>query len=218
MRLYARQRRTLEALRVYDRLEQALRHDFSVDPSPEARELRDQLRTAPPPSAPRASPSHTVPAQPATPRGPSRPDTLPVTGSTLIGRDADMDAVRSSDPDPVEFRSEVPGVRHICGHDVHTTIGLALAEGFAAVRAELPGSLVLVFQPAEETGEGARAMLEDGGLGEPKPAAIYAVHTAPLEVGEIATAERSAPVRGVGTQHVQDALGDRAVAAHGRVE
>src|SRR5262245_15607163 len=103
---------------------------------------------------------------------------------------ADMDAVRSNDPDPVEFRSQVPGVRHICGHDVHTTIALALAEGFAAVRAELPGSLVLVFQPAEETGEGARRMLEDGGLSEPKPAAIYAVHTAPLEVGEIATAER----------------------------
>lgn len=103
---------------------------------------------------------------------------------------ADMDAVRSGDPDPVEFRSLDPGKRHICGHDVHTTIGLALAEGFAAVRAELPGTLVLVFQPAEETGLGARAMLEAGAFAAEKPAAIFALHTAPLEVGSLATAER----------------------------
>jgi metal-dependent amidase/aminoacylase/carboxypeptidase family protein len=103
---------------------------------------------------------------------------------------ADMDAVRSGDPDPVEFRSLEPEKRHICGHDVHTTIGLALAEGFAAVRAELPGTLVLVFQPAEETGLGARAMLEAGAFAAGKPAAIFALHTAPLEVGTLATAER----------------------------
>jgi metal-dependent amidase/aminoacylase/carboxypeptidase family protein len=102
---------------------------------------------------------------------------------------ADMDAVRSSDPDPVEFRSLVPGVRHICGHDLHTTIGVALAEGFAPARAELPGTLLFLFQPSEEDGRGARAMLAAGALGEPRPAAIYALHTAPFEVGELATAE-----------------------------
>lgn len=102
---------------------------------------------------------------------------------------ADMDAVSSNDPDPVEFRSLEPGKRHICGHDVHTTIGVALAEGFAAARAELTGTLVLVFQPAEETGLGARAMLEAGAFAEPKPAAVFALHTAPFEVGELATAE-----------------------------
>jgi amidohydrolase len=102
---------------------------------------------------------------------------------------ADMDAVRSSDPDPVEFRSLEPGKRHTCGHDVHTTIGLALAEGFAGARAELTGTLVLVFQPAEETGLGARAMLEAGVFAEGKPAAIFALHTAPFELGELATAE-----------------------------
>jgi amidohydrolase len=103
---------------------------------------------------------------------------------------ADMDAVRSSDPDPVEFRSLEPGKRHICGHDVHTTIGVALAEGFAAARAELAGTLVFVFQPAEETGLGARAMLEAGAFAAEKPAAIFALHTAPLEVGTLATSER----------------------------
>lgn len=96
---------------------------------------------------------------------------------------ADMDAVRSDDPDPVPFRSLVPGVRHICGHDIHTALALALAEGFAAVRADLPGSLLLVFQPAEERATGARAMLADRAFAPVRPDAIYAVHTAPLEVG-----------------------------------
>jgi len=100
---------------------------------------------------------------------------------------ADMDAVPSGDPDPVAFRSRIPGVRHICGHDIHTTLGVALAEGFAAVRAELPGSILLIFQPAEERATGARAMLADGAFSLARPIAIYAVHTAPLEVGRVGT-------------------------------
>jgi metal-dependent amidase/aminoacylase/carboxypeptidase family protein len=100
---------------------------------------------------------------------------------------ADMDAVPSDAPDPVEFRSLRPGVRHICGHDVHTTIGLALAEGLAAVRAELPGTVVLLFQPAEENASGARAMLAAGVLDDPRPRAIYAFHTAPFTAGQVAT-------------------------------
>ncbi len=100
---------------------------------------------------------------------------------------ADMDAVPSTDPDPVPFSSLRPGVRHICGHDIHTTLALALAEGFAAVRAELPGKLLLIFQPAEERATGARAMLADGAFSLARPIAIYAVHTAPLEVGRLGT-------------------------------
>jgi amidohydrolase len=102
---------------------------------------------------------------------------------------ADMDAVRSNAPDQVPFASEVPGVRHICGHDVHTTVGLALAEGFPAVRDELPGSILFVFQPAEENATGARAMLADGVFDDLTPDAIFAFHSAPLPVGQVATAE-----------------------------
>jgi metal-dependent amidase/aminoacylase/carboxypeptidase family protein len=102
---------------------------------------------------------------------------------------ADMDAVLSDAPDPVEFRSLEPKKRHICGHDVHTTIGLALAEGFAAVRAELAGTLVLVFQPAEENGLGARAMLADGALREARATALFAWHCAPFEVGEFGASD-----------------------------
>lgn len=106
----------------------------------------------------------------------------------MVAFRADMDAVPSTAPDPVDFRSVVPGVRHICGHDLHATIGLALAEGFSVVRDELAGSVMLVFQPAEERATGAKAMLADQVFAAGKPVAIYAVHTAPLEVGQLGTA------------------------------
>ncbi|MGW8282735.1 MAG: M20 metallopeptidase family protein, partial [Gemmatimonadota bacterium] len=107
-------------------------------------------------------------------------------GPTVAFR-ADMDAVASREPDPVDFASTVHGVRHICGHDIHTTVGLALAEGLTAVRDELSGSVMFVFQPAEEVATGARAMLDDGVFSDTRPEAIFAFHTAPLEVGQIGT-------------------------------
>jgi metal-dependent amidase/aminoacylase/carboxypeptidase family protein len=61
---------------------------------------------------------------------------------TLVAYRADMDAVRSPEPDPVEFKSLIDGVRHICGHDVHVAIGLGLASALASVRADLPGRVM----------------------------------------------------------------------------
>jgi metal-dependent amidase/aminoacylase/carboxypeptidase family protein len=103
---------------------------------------------------------------------------------------ADMDAVPSEAPDPVPFASDVPGVRHICGHDVHTAVGLALAEGLSAVRGQLAGTVLFVFQPAEENATGARAMIADGAFDDPRPESIFTVHSAPFPVGQLATAER----------------------------
>lgn len=100
---------------------------------------------------------------------------------------ADMDAVRSSAPDPFEIRSVIPGVRHICGHDVHMAVGIGLAEAFSAHRAALAGTVMLLFQPAEERGTGAKAMLADGVFETLKPDAVFALHTAPYNVGEVAT-------------------------------
>jgi metal-dependent amidase/aminoacylase/carboxypeptidase family protein len=105
----------------------------------------------------------------------------------LIAYRADMDAVRSDAPDPVGFPSLTPGVRHICGHDLHTTIGLAVAAALAAHKRELAGTVIFLFQPAEERAQGAEAMLEDGAFLPEKPVAVYALHTAPLEVGRFAT-------------------------------
>lgn len=106
----------------------------------------------------------------------------------VVAYRADMDAVSDPSPDPVEFASLTPGVRHICGHDLHTTIGLAIAAALAAVRSEIAGSVLFIFQPAEERATGARAMLADGVFGDLRPVAIYALHTAPMEVGRLATA------------------------------
>jgi len=102
---------------------------------------------------------------------------------------ADMDAVTSHAPDPVDFASVKPGVRHICGHDIHTTVGLGIAEAFAAVHDEVPGTVVLIFQPAEENVQGAKAMIEDGVLEDPAPQAIFAYHSAPLQVGQVGSVE-----------------------------
>lgn len=126
----------------------------------------------------------------------------------VVAYRADMDAVHSNAPDPVPFASETPGVRHICGHDIHTTVALGIAEGLASIREQLPGTVVFIFQPAEENIQGAQAMIEAGALADPTPAAIFAVHSAPLEVGQIGSVEGlalpgldrvSVTVRGAGT-------------------
>lgn len=103
----------------------------------------------------------------------------------LVAYRADMDAVPSADPDPVEYRSLTPGVRHQCGHDLHVATGLALAAAFASVRADLSGSVMFVFQPAEERATGAKAMLAAGVFSSARPVAIYGVHSAPFEVGQV---------------------------------
>ena len=103
----------------------------------------------------------------------------------VVAYRADMDALRSNEPDPAPFPSETPSVRHICGHDVHTTVAVGIAEALAPVRKHLPGTVKFIFQPAEETIQGARAMIQAGALETPKPAAIFALHTAPFPVGMI---------------------------------
>ncbi|WP_163552527.1 amidohydrolase [Candidatus Frankia alpina] len=100
---------------------------------------------------------------------------------------ADMDALPLPDVKDVVYRSTVPGVAHACGHDVHTTVvlgvGLALAD--YARTASLPGTVRLVFQPAEELMPGGALDVIDAGVLKPASAAI-AVHCDPaLDVGTI---------------------------------
>ncbi|MCP3978418.1 MAG: amidohydrolase [bacterium] len=102
----------------------------------------------------------------------------------VVAYRADMDAMASTAPDPVDFASQTPGVRHICGHDMHVTVGLGIAEVLAANRAHLAGTVKFLFQPAEENAEGAKAMIADGALEDPSPEAIFAVHSAPLPTGQ----------------------------------
>lgn len=105
----------------------------------------------------------------------------------LVAYRADMDAVPSSAPDPVDFASVVPGVRHICGHDLHVTVGLGLATALSAMRAQLAGRVMFIFQPAEERATGAKAMLDAGVFADPLPRAIFGLHTAPMPVGVLSS-------------------------------
>ena len=101
-----------------------------------------------------------------------------------------MDAISSAFPDVVEFASKVQGVRHGCGHDVHTTIGLGMANVLSSVRHRLKGNAVFIFQPAEETPiirvySGAQAMIDDGLFNIIKPDELYATHISDFAVGKV---------------------------------
>jgi metal-dependent amidase/aminoacylase/carboxypeptidase family protein len=104
----------------------------------------------------------------------------------VVAYRADMDAMPGDEPSGRAYGSLVPGVFHICGHDVHAAIGVGVASVLAAERERLPGSVVFLFQPAEETIEGAAAMLAAGVFDERAPDAIFAVHSFPFPVGTIA--------------------------------
>ena len=98
---------------------------------------------------------------------------------------ADMDALPIDESSGHDVRSTVPGVMHACGHDGHMAVALAVAERLAAV--ELAGSVLVAFQPAEEGGAGARAMIDDGVLDlQPVAAAIGAHLWSDLPTGTIA--------------------------------
>jgi amidohydrolase len=107
---------------------------------------------------------------------------------------ADMDALPIEEGREVPYRSRNRGVMHACGHDVHTTVQLGVAEVLMKLRGRLRGSVKLIFQPAEEgppDGEegGAGLMVKEGVLDAPRPRAIFGLHVAPdVEVGKIAFA------------------------------
>ncbi|WP_008318131.1 M20 family metallopeptidase [Leptolyngbya sp. PCC 6406] len=89
----------------------------------------------------------------------------------------DMDALPILERAEVEFISQKPGVMHACGHDIHTTVGLGTAMVLAALETPLPGPVRFLFQPAEETAQGARWMIGDGVM--TGVAAILGVHVYP---------------------------------------
>jgi amidohydrolase len=75
---------------------------------------------------------------------------------------ADMDALPIPERVELEFASTQLGMMHACGHDVHTTVGLGTAMVLSQLGMPLPGTIRFLFQPAEETAQGARWMIEDG--------------------------------------------------------
>ena len=108
---------------------------------------------------------------------------------SVVALRADMDALPVKEEVDVPFASKAMaewngqqcGVMHACGHDAHVSILMGVAEALAGMRAEIPGTVVFIFQPAEEmppVGEegGAKLMVEQGCLADPKVEAIFGLH------------------------------------------
>ena len=96
-------------------------------------------------------------------------------GPTVMFR-FDMDGLPVTEETGAEYASREPGRMHACGHDGHVAMGMGLAELLAAHRDEIAGTGVLLFQPAEEGGNGAEAMIQDGALEDPRPDVFLATH------------------------------------------
>ena len=121
--------------------------------------------------------------------GPDELKTLAETGlkavfyaknaSKTIAFRADMDGMRNHEENKLRFRSRSRGVMHGCGHDGHMTILLLLAKWISENRDMLKCNVVLIFQPGEEGWAGARRMINEGALTEPKVDRIYGLHLWP---------------------------------------
>lgn len=100
---------------------------------------------------------------------------------------ADMDALPISEANDVPYRSQVPGVMHACGHDVHTASLLGTARILNSVKDQFEGTVRLLFQPGEEKNPGgASYMIRDGALNNPQPSGIIGQHVFPLlPVGKV---------------------------------
>ncbi len=89
---------------------------------------------------------------------------------------ADMDALPIDERTGLPFASEIAGAMHACGHDAHTAMLLGAARVLRERRDTFEGTVVLLFQPAEEGPGGAEPMIEQGALDAPKPDAIAMLH------------------------------------------
>mgnify|MGYP001146658889 CR=1 FL=1 len=98
------------------------------------------------------------------------------SASPVLAIRADMDALPIQEQNQVDYCSQHDGVMHACGHDGHTAIALGTAHYLAKHRQEIPGTVKIIFQPAEEGPGGAKPMIEAGALKNPDVDAIIGLH------------------------------------------
>lgn len=109
------------------------------------------------------------------------------SGRRTIGLRADMDALPITETGAHDHVSTRPGVMHACGHDGHTAMLLGAAELLVA-EPTFDGTVVFLFQPAEEHGQGARAMIDEGVLAHHPLDEVYAIHNLPgAPLGQVST-------------------------------
>ena len=108
-------------------------------------------------------------------------------GNRAIGLRADMDALPILETSTHDYPSQSPGVMHACGHDGHMTMLLGAAERLSK-KLDFDGTVIFIFQPNEEHGLGARAMLQEGFLEQFPIEEVYAIHNLPgAPVGQLST-------------------------------
>lgn len=157
----------------------------------------------------------------------------------VVALRADMDGLPVTEEVDIPFASKVTvqyhgrevGVMHACGHDAHTAILMGAAQVLAENRADLEGTVLFLFQPAEEgvpVGQngGAKMMLEEGAFKDPRPDVVFGLHTSPTTNGVLVVRKQAAMagsdrlsiiVTGKQTHGAMPELGVDAIAASAQI-